>query len=63
MNDWMQVRGQVAKVIRLAAAQLSSNNLASFGVDRLLKTTGTFISDNTPEARDAARQMVPLLHR
>ncbi|KAK9827931.1 hypothetical protein WJX74_009933 [Apatococcus lobatus] len=58
-----KVRGQVAKVIRLAAAQLSSNNLASFGVDRLLKTTGTFISDNTPEARDAARQMVPLLHR
>ena len=56
-----KVRAQVAIVLTSAAQQMSPEDLATYGSDKLLKVSGTLVTDNTPEARNAARELLAML--
>ena len=56
-----KVRAQVAIVLAAAAQQMSPEGLAQYGSDKLLKVGGSLVTDNTPEARNAARDLLALL--
>lgn len=56
-----KVRAQVATVLTAAAQQMIPEDLASYGSDKLLKVSGTLVTDNTPEARNAARELLTML--
>lgn len=44
-----------------ASAAGSPEALAASGSDRLLKAAGTLVSDNTVDARNAARELISLV--
>jgi hypothetical protein len=52
-----KVRGRAAGVAAAAAARLSPSQAAAHGLPQLLKAAGRLITDNTPEARDAAKRL------
>lgn len=52
---------QVAVVVAAAMQRMTPEELAATNVDGLLEAAGKLLSDNTPEARESARQMIPLL--
>lgn len=56
-----KVRAQVAIVLTSAAQQMSPEALAKYGSDTLLKVSGNLVTDNTPDARNAARELLALL--
>lgn len=56
-----KVRAQVAIVLTAAAQQMSPEDLAKYGSDKLLKVSGSLVTDNTPGARNAARELLALL--
>ena len=56
-----KVRAQVAIVLTAAAQQMSPEDLAHYGSDKLLKISGSLVTDNTPDARNAARELLGLL--
>ena len=58
-----KVRAQVAIVLAAAAEQLAPEDLAQYGNDRLLRIGGDLITDNTPDARTAARELLALLRK
>ena len=58
-----KVRAQVAIVLTAVAQQMTSEDLAQYGNDRLLKVSGALVTDNTPEARTAARELLTLLRK
>ncbi len=57
-----KVRGRAALVLAAGVARLDAAALAAYGTAGLVKAAGMLVSDNTPEAREAARQMLPRLH-
>ena len=44
-----------------AATAAGPQGVAAYGVDRLLKVAGASVADNMPEARNAARSLLPLI--
>lgn len=57
-----QVRGKVAVATYSAVLRASAEDVGMYDTDgQLLTVAGTLISDNTPDARESARQMAPLL--
>ena len=58
-----KVRAQVAIVLAAAAEQMSPEDLAHYDNDRLLKVGGDLVTDNTPDARTAARELLTLLRK
>lgn len=44
-----------------SATQLDSNALSEFGLERLLAAAGALVTDNTPDARTAAKQLLPII--
>lgn len=59
----LQVRGKTAVVLVAAAEQLDEAALTAFGLERLVASAGALVTDNTPDARAAAKQLLPLIHR
>ncbi|KAL3135085.1 hypothetical protein ABBQ32_008030 [Trebouxia sp. C0010 RCD-2024] len=58
-----KVRAQVAVVLAAAAQQMAPEDLAQYGNDRLLKVGGDLVTDNTPDARTAARELLAMLRK
>ena len=58
-----KVRAQVATVLAAAAQQMTSEDLAQYGNDQLLKVSGDLVTDNTPDARTAARELLAMLRK
>ena len=58
-----QVRGKTAVVLVATAEQLDEAALAAFSLERLVATTGALVTDNTPDARAAAKQLLRLIQR
>ncbi len=58
-----KVRAQVAIVLTATAEQMSTEDLAQYGNDKLLKAGGELVTDNTPDARTAARGLLMLLRK
>ena len=58
-----KVRAQVATVLATAAQQMAPEDLAQYGNDRLLKIGGDLVTDNTPDARTAARELLAMLRK
>ena len=56
-----KVRAQVAAVLAAAAHQMTPEDLAQYGNDQLLKVGGDLVTDNTPDARTAAREILNML--
>lgn len=53
-----KVRGQTAKTLAIASVTAGPQQLQEFGTGRLLEACGRLISDNTPEARSGARDLL-----
>lgn len=58
-----KVRAQVAIVLTATAEQMTAEELAQYGNDKLLKVGGQLVTDNTPDARTAARELLTLLRK
>lgn len=58
-----KVRAQVAMVLTAAAEQMTPEDLMQYGNDKLLKVGGALVTDNTPDARTAARGLLTLLRK
>ena len=58
-----KVRAQVATVLAAAAQQMAPEDLAQYGNDQLLRVAGDLVTDNTPDARTAAREILAMLHK
>lgn len=58
-----KVRAQVATVLAAAAQQMAPEDLAQYGSDQLLKVGGDLVTDNTPDARTAARELLAMLRK
>ncbi|DBA78653.1 TPA: hypothetical protein ACH3X1_008572 [Trebouxia sp. C0004] len=58
-----KVRAQVAVVLTAAAEQMTPEDLVQYGNDKLLKVGGALVTDNTPDARTAARGLLTLLRK
>lgn len=57
-----QVRGKVAVSLAASATNMTPENWAGYGNSApLLKAAGKLVSDNTPEARDAAKKLIVIL--
>lgn len=59
----MQVRGQVALTVVQALQAADDEAVERVGLQALLKIAGRFVSDNTSEAREAARAMLVHVRR
>lgn len=58
-----KVRAQVATVLAAATQQMAPEDIAQYGNDRLLKVGGELVTDNTPGARTAARELLVMLRK
>lgn len=58
-----KVRAQVATVLAAAAQHMAPEDLAQYGRDQLLKVGGDLVTDNTPDARTAARELLAMLRK
>lgn len=58
-----KVRAQVATVLAAAAHQMAPEDLAQYGSEQLLKVGGDLVTDNTPDARTAARELLAMLRK
>lgn len=56
-----KVRGRAAGAAEAAAARLDAAALAAIGLPELLRPAARLLTDNTPEAREAAKRLVPQL--
>lgn len=55
------MRGKVAISLAATAARMSGEQWAGYDAAPLLQAAGKLVSDNTPEARDAAKKLISLL--
>ena len=58
-----KVRAQVAIVLAASAEQMPPEDLAQYGNEKLLKVSGQLVTDNTQDARTAARELLSLLRK
>lgn len=58
-----QVRGKVALVMVASVEPMDAAALSAFGLPRLAKASGYLLTDNTPDARTAARQLLQAIQR
>ena len=58
-----KVRAQVAIVLTTAAEQMSPEDLAQYGNDKVLKVGGNLVTDSTQDASTAARGLLALLRK
>lgn len=56
-----QIRGAAALVLLASAKRLSSEEWRVLGVEQLLAIAGKLVSDNTLDARNAAKHLISLL--
>eukprot|EP01025_Chloroclados_australasicus_P012000 TRINITY_DN1544_c0_g1_i1.p1 TRINITY_DN1544_c0_g1~~TRINITY_DN1544_c0_g1_i1.p1 ORF type:complete len:594 (-),score=63.29 TRINITY_DN1544_c0_g1_i1:151-1842(-) len=56
-----KVRGQAAILLYKCLQKLSSGELQDLGMDKILNNCGNLICDKTQEARDSARQCIPII--
>jgi len=52
-----KVRGKAANVAAACVHRMNNTHLTAYGLDVVLKLAARLISDNTPEARDAAKKL------
>ena len=52
-----KVRGKTATAIALSFAQFQPTEAYEFGMEKILNMSARLITDNTPEARDAAKKL------
>ena len=57
----LKVRGATAVVLLASAEQLQAEDWEVLGTEQLLKIAGKLVSDNTPDARNAAKKLIVLL--
>ena len=57
----VQVRGKVATCLAASAAEMTPEQWRSFHAKQLLVVAGKLVSDNTPEARDSAKNLISIL--
>ncbi len=55
------MRGAAAVVLLATAERLQAEDWESLGTEQLLKVSGKLVSDNTPDARNAAKKLILLL--
>ncbi|GAB4822816.1 hypothetical protein N2152v2_009862 [Parachlorella kessleri] len=56
-----KLRGKAGGAATLTVARMQPAEMAGFGMLRLLQMAGKLITDNTPDAREAAKRLVGLL--
>lgn len=56
-----KVRGKAAVTFAAAATRMTTSDIKEYGLEKILKTASALISDNTPDAREAARKLLPLV--
>lgn len=55
------MRGASAVVVSAAAERMSPREWREVGLEKMLGVAGKLVSDNTPEARNAAKKVIGLL--
>ena len=60
MSQPLQIRGAAATVLATLAQRLQTEEWRDLGVQKLLGIAGKLVSDNTPEARTAAKKLIAL---
>ena len=55
------MRGAAAIVLLTCAERLQAEDWKTLGTEQLLKIAGKLVSDNTPDARNAAKKIIVLL--
>ena len=55
------MRGATAVVLLTCAERLQAEDWEALGIEQLLKIAGKLVSDNTPDARNAAKKLIVLL--
>ena len=58
----MQVRGAAAVVFAESLSKLQPADWPRATVDEVLKIVAKLVSDNTPDARNSAKRIIPMLH-
>lgn len=56
-----KVRGKAASILAASVTKLSPMQAVDLGLDVLLRAASRLLSDNTPEARDAAKKLIMLV--
>lgn len=57
----VQIRGIAAMVLEICSQRLRADDWRELGVVDLLAIAGKLVSDNTPEARNAAKKLIAIL--
>ena len=55
------MRGASAVVVSLAAARMDAAEWREVGLEKMLGVAGRLVTDNTPEARNAAKKLIVVL--